>query len=151
MECTTDDINELGPKHFRSEIHGTKSMHVESSPGTIDANGLERRTSRSAEVWEDNQGAIVLASSVGYNARTKHVDIRHHFIRANVVDKTISVKHIKTDDQVADMLTKALGTKRLQSRAKQVESKSQAHHNSGEWDSWQVTPYVCIFAFLIGY
>ncbi|OWZ24413.1 polyprotein [Phytophthora megakarya] len=33
------------------------------------------------QVLEDNQGAIALASNAGYNARTKHVDIKHHFIR----------------------------------------------------------------------
>ena len=64
-------------------------------------------------VWEDNQGAIGLASNAGYNARTKHVDIRHHFIRDNVPQDIIVVKYISTVDQLADMLTKALGTKRL--------------------------------------
>ena len=43
----------------------------------------------------------------------KHIDIRHHFIRQNVVNNTISDTYIKTEDQVADMLTKASGTKRL--------------------------------------
>ncbi|CAI5723452.1 unnamed protein product [Peronospora farinosa] len=64
-------------------------------------------------VYEDNQGAIGLASNSGYNARTKHVDIRHHFIRENVAQDIIVVKYKSTVDQLADMLTKALGTKRL--------------------------------------
>uniref|UniRef100_H3H572 Polyprotein n=2 Tax=Phytophthora ramorum TaxID=164328 RepID=H3H572_PHYRM len=65
------------------------------------------------QVWEDNQGAIALASNAGYNARTKHVDIRHHFIRENVARDIILVGYVGTEDQLADMLTKALGTKRL--------------------------------------
>ena len=65
------------------------------------------------EVRDDNQGAIALARNVGYNARTKHIDIRRNFIRENVVNDTTSVKYIKTEDQVAYMLTKALKTKRL--------------------------------------
>lgn len=64
-------------------------------------------------IWEDNQGAIGLASNAGYNARTKHVDIRHHFIREAVARDIIVVKYISTVDQKADMLTKSLGTKRL--------------------------------------
>ncbi|GMF40942.1 unnamed protein product [Phytophthora lilii] len=64
-------------------------------------------------IWEDNQGAIGLASNAGYNARTKHVDIRHHFIRENVASDIIIVKYVSTTDQLADMLTKALGSKRL--------------------------------------
>lgn len=64
-------------------------------------------------VWEDNQGAIGLANNAGYNARTKHADIRHHFIRENVARDIIVVIYVSTDDQLADMLTKGLGTKRL--------------------------------------
>ncbi|KAE8974323.1 hypothetical protein PR003_g28864 [Phytophthora rubi] len=65
------------------------------------------------QVWEDNQGAIALASNAGYNARTKHVDIRHHFIRENVARDIVTVDYVGTEKQLADMLTKALGTKRL--------------------------------------
>ncbi|KAG2836201.1 hypothetical protein PC118_g4453 [Phytophthora cactorum] len=64
-------------------------------------------------VWEDNQGAIALASNAGYHARTKHVDTRHHFIRENVERGTLKVDYIDTTRQLADMLTKALGTKTL--------------------------------------
>ena len=64
-------------------------------------------------VWEENQGAIGLANNAGYNARTKHVDIRHHFIRSNVVRDIIVVKYVSKEDQLADILTKALGAKRL--------------------------------------
>uniref|UniRef100_A0AAV1TFD5 Polyprotein n=1 Tax=Peronospora matthiolae TaxID=2874970 RepID=A0AAV1TFD5_9STRA len=64
-------------------------------------------------VWEDNQGAIGLSSNAGYKARTKLVDIRHHFIRENVAHDIIVVKYISTMDQSVDMLTKAMGTTRL--------------------------------------
>ena len=64
-------------------------------------------------VWEDNQGAIALACNAGYHARTKHVDIRHHFIRENVECGSIKVDYIDTKHQLADMLTKGLGTKTL--------------------------------------
>ncbi|OWZ14304.1 hypothetical protein PHMEG_00012238 [Phytophthora megakarya] len=66
------------------------------------------------QVLEDNQGAIALSINAGYNARTKHVDIKHHFIRENVAWDIIDVKYVSTKDQLADMLTKGLGTKRLQ-------------------------------------
>ncbi|KAE8880335.1 Retrovirus-related Pol polyprotein from transposon TNT 1-94 [Phytophthora fragariae] len=65
------------------------------------------------QVWEDNQGVIALASNAGYNARTKHVDIRHRFIRENVARDIAKVDYVGTEDQLADLLTKALGTKRL--------------------------------------
>ena len=64
-------------------------------------------------VLEDNQGAIALANNDGYHARSKHVDIRHHFIRDHVSNGNIIVKYISTEHQAADMLTKGLGTKRF--------------------------------------
>ncbi|KAE8909416.1 Retrovirus-related Pol polyprotein from transposon TNT 1-94 [Phytophthora fragariae] len=64
-------------------------------------------------IWEDNQGAIALAQNAGYHARTKHVDIRHHFIRENVERGTVKVEYVDTKNQLADILTKALGTKTL--------------------------------------
>ena len=62
------------------------------------------------QVWEDNQGSIALANNAGYHARTNHVDIRYHFIRENVQDGILKIDYIDTKNQLADMLTKALGT-----------------------------------------
>uniref|UniRef100_A0AAV1VDZ4 Polyprotein n=1 Tax=Peronospora matthiolae TaxID=2874970 RepID=A0AAV1VDZ4_9STRA len=63
------------------------------------------------QIWEDNQGAIALAQNAGYHARTKHVDIRHHFIRETMEDGTVAVAYVDTKHQLADILTKALGSK----------------------------------------
>ena len=65
------------------------------------------------QVWEDNQGAIALANNAGYHARTKHVDIRHHFIRENAQNGILKIDYIDTKNQPAVMLTNALGTKIL--------------------------------------
>ncbi|KAE9292008.1 hypothetical protein PR003_g24876 [Phytophthora rubi] len=64
-------------------------------------------------IWGDDQGAIALAQNAGYHARTKHVDIRHYFIRENVERGTVKVEYGDTKNQLADILTKALGTKTL--------------------------------------
>ena len=64
-------------------------------------------------VWEDNQGAIAIATNPGYHARTKHVDIRYHFIREKITTGLIKVMYKETKYQLADILTKALGTKRI--------------------------------------
>ena len=58
----------------------------------------------------DNQGAISLTKNIGYSPRTKHIDIRHHFIRELVERKEINPTHISTEDNLADILTKGLGT-----------------------------------------
>ena len=60
------------------------------------------------EVFVDNEGAIALANNPLSSARTKHIDVRFHFIRELVRSKTISVKYVTTKEQHADILTKAL-------------------------------------------
>jgi hypothetical protein len=56
----------------------------------------------------DNQAAVALASNGNYHARTKHIDIRYHFIRFVVEDGSIKLIYCPTDEMTADTLTKAL-------------------------------------------
>lgn len=58
-------------------------------------------------IYSDNQSSIKLSGSDGYQPRTKHIDVRHHFIRDKVLAGDIDVKYIQTDMMVADALTKA--------------------------------------------
>lgn len=59
------------------------------------------------DLFCDNKSAINLATTDAYHARTKHIDVRHHFLREKVEDKTINLIYISTEDMVADSLTKA--------------------------------------------
>lgn len=83
------------------EVLWTRAMLTDM--GTVQRNATQ--------IWEDNQGAIALAQNAGYHARTKHVDIRHHFIREKIEDGTVAVAYVDTKNQLADILTKALGSK----------------------------------------
>jgi len=56
----------------------------------------------------DNQGAIALAKDNKFHARTKHIDLRYHFIREAVEDAKIELNYIPTNDNAADIFTKAL-------------------------------------------
>jgi hypothetical protein len=62
----------------------------------------------------DNQGAIALAKDNKYHARTKHIDLRYHFIREAVEDGKIKVQYIPTDDNISDVFTKALPRPKFQ-------------------------------------
>ena len=59
-------------------------------------------------LYEDNKSAVCLAKNPQFHGRSKHIDIRYHFIRDESKKGTIEVKYCKTEDMVADMLTKAL-------------------------------------------
>lgn len=62
-------------------------------------------------VYEDTQGAMALAKNAGYQARTKHIDIRYHFIRENVASGEIELEYVDTKIQLAEYLTKCLPAK----------------------------------------
>lgn len=66
------------------------------------------------EIYEDNQGAISMAKNPVGHARTKHIDIRYHFVRERVQDGAITLKYIGTDEMVADILTKPLPKHRFE-------------------------------------
>ena len=63
-------------------------------------------------LFEDNTSAIKLSKTLE-NKRTKHVEVKYHFIRKLVADKFILPVHIKSEHQTADILTKPLEKNKL--------------------------------------
>jgi hypothetical protein len=59
-------------------------------------------------LFSDNQSAIALTKEHQYHARTKHIDIRFHFLRWIVEEGRLRLIYCPTDDMVADVFTKAL-------------------------------------------
>jgi hypothetical protein len=59
-------------------------------------------------IYEDNQPAIHIATNPVTSARSKHIDIKHHFVREKVEEGVILVKYVATEDNIADCLTKPL-------------------------------------------
>ena len=57
----------------------------------------------------DSKSAIELSKNPVYHERSKHIDIRYHYIRECVTDGIAEVDHVSTDRQLADILTKPLG------------------------------------------
>ena len=59
-------------------------------------------------LFEDNEGAIQIAKHPISNSNSKHIDVRHHFLRELVERKEIEIIHAASQYQHADFLTKAL-------------------------------------------
>ena len=57
----------------------------------------------------DNQSCIRLSENPVFHDRSKHIEIRYHFIRDYVQRGAVELQYISTDEQVADILTKSLG------------------------------------------
>ena len=56
----------------------------------------------------DIQGAIKLGENPKFHERTKHIDIKYHFVRDSIHQRLIELSYIPTTDMVADIMTKAL-------------------------------------------
>ena len=63
----------------------------------------------------DNLSAIRLAENPVFHARTKHVEVHHHFIREKVLQEEIELEHVKTENQVADLFSKSLNSNKFES------------------------------------
>ncbi|GJT32269.1 putative ribonuclease H-like domain-containing protein [Tanacetum coccineum] len=59
------------------------------------------------KIYIDNESTICIVKNPVYHSKTKHIEIRHHFIRDSYEKKLIRVEKIHTDFNVADLLTKA--------------------------------------------
>ena len=59
-------------------------------------------------LWDDNQGAIAMSKNPIQHKRTKHIDIRYHFVREAVARGDIRLSYVQTQDQIADLLTKSV-------------------------------------------
>jgi hypothetical protein len=89
---------------YAAQTHAAKeAIWLRSFVSEINEKGEEPLT-----LHCDNQGAIALAKDNKFHARTKHIDQCYHFIREAVEDGKINVKYVPTDDNVSDILTKAL-------------------------------------------
>lgn len=99
MALSTTTQEAMWWRGFLRELHGTNGALV---------------------IHCDNKSAINLAErEVGYSVRSKHIDIRHHYVREQVEDKTIKLVYVASELQAADILTKALpGPKHTEDRKK---------------------------------
>ena len=61
----------------------------------------------------DNLSSIQLARNPVFHARTKHIEVHYHFVRERVLAGDIDLTYVGTDEQVADIFTKALGAEKL--------------------------------------
>ena len=65
-------------------------------------------------IKEDNQGTIALAKNPFSHNRTKHIDIKFHYVREALEDGIITLMYYPTEQMTADILTKPLPRQRFE-------------------------------------
>ncbi|GJZ59567.1 putative ribonuclease H-like domain-containing protein [Tanacetum coccineum] len=65
-------------------------------------------------IYIDNESTICIVKNPVFHSKTKHIEIRHHFIRDAYEKQLIQVSKIHTDNNVVDLLTKAFDVSRFQ-------------------------------------
>lgn len=61
------------------------------------------------KIYEDNSGAILIAKYGNFTKNSKHIEVHYHYIHENVKNKIIKVVKVESENNIADILTKALG------------------------------------------
>lgn len=71
-------------------------------------NGMDSSVYTCTTMYGDNQGAIVLSRNPVNRSRSKHIDVKYHFIRDAVSEGKIHIVYCPTEDMVVDVLTKSV-------------------------------------------
>lgn len=69
---------------------------------------IGKKQEEGTEIFCDNKLAISMAKNPLFHNRTRYIAIKHHFIREAIKEGEIQLKFCRSEDQVADILTKAL-------------------------------------------
>ncbi|GJT55930.1 putative ribonuclease H-like domain-containing protein [Tanacetum coccineum] len=83
---------------------------------------------RNTKIHIDNESTICIVKNPVFHSKTKHIEIRHHFIRDSYEKKLVQVIKIHTDHNVADLLTKAFDVSRKSKRTTEISQSSGPIH-----------------------
>lgn len=74
----------------------------------LDSEIIQHHKNDAINIFCDNNSAVHLASTSSYHPRSKHIDIRHHFLREKRELGLVKFSNISTNEMIADNLTKAV-------------------------------------------
>ena len=75
---------------------------------------IGEKQEEATELFCDNKSAIAMAKNPCFHSRSRHIAIKYHFIREAIEDGEVQLNYCKTEEQVADIFTKALPIAKFQ-------------------------------------
>nr|GEY39233.1 copia protein [Tanacetum cinerariifolium] len=86
----------------------------------------DRLVSCKIPLYRDNKSVIALCCNYVKHSRSKHIDVRYHFIKEQVDNGMVELYFVKTEYQLADIFTKALARKRFEFLLSWLRMKSMS-------------------------
>jgi hypothetical protein len=91
-------------------VKRSTTLTIDDKPAATYRNGVVITDERpDVALHVDNNGAIDMTHAQGPAKRTKHLDVRHHYLHLCVARKVLRMRQRSTNAQLADCLTKPLG------------------------------------------
>lgn len=98
VALSTTESEYMAASHAVKELVWLRNLLCELQQKKLDA----------PTFYMDNQSAIRLVKNSEFHKRTKHIDVRYHFIREKFEDEIFKLEYVQTNGQAADIMTKAL-------------------------------------------
>ena len=77
-------------------------------------NELNVKQTKPTTIYEDNEACIAMAQNKMVTGRTKHIELKQHYVREQVAEQSIKFHHVSTQLQRADLFTKNLARPRYE-------------------------------------
>ena len=119
-------LNQSGPISWKSKLQeivaqsSTEAEYIAAAKATQEVLGIRQTLVELGQpqqgpthLGEDNSSTIHLSNNAVWNDRTKHIDVRFHFLRENVEMKKVLLVKVHTKENKADLLTKPLASPQL--------------------------------------
>ena len=105
---------------------------------------LQVTNNKSATLHQDNQSAIFIENNDSVKQRTKHIDIKYHFIREQVQNNKLEIQYCPTAEMTADILAKPLNkTKFTKHRMALLNMTNEGAHMKEECQHNHALTYLC--------
>lgn len=72
-------------------------------------------------IYADNQSAIRLVKNPEFHKRSKHIDVRYHYVREQYAERKFMVEYARSENQLADIMTKPIPRRQFEYLREKLE------------------------------